>query len=154
MIHWRVRGLSCEPNNQLNVLYHFRNWGWGCARKTMFSLYFDYYICNFSYFPFWLWGLDLGSDCFRSWYLHTFNFDLLHTVWVPIGCLLLFAHFEHILSSLMSLYFWSIHKNLPRILTVTPLFTCFKAKMVTDEDSLFETVQSAHLVSFACLYGS
>ena len=22
VIYWRVRGLSCEPNNQLNVLYH------------------------------------------------------------------------------------------------------------------------------------
>ena len=30
----------------------------------MFSLYFDY--CNFSYFPFWFWRLDLGSDCFSS----------------------------------------------------------------------------------------
>ena len=37
MIHWRVRGLSCEPNNQLNVLYHFRNWGWGWACKIDLS---------------------------------------------------------------------------------------------------------------------
>ena len=27
-------------------------------------------ICNFSSFPFWFLGLDLGSDCFSSWYLH------------------------------------------------------------------------------------
>ena len=25
----RVRGCSCEPNNQLNVLDHVRNWGGG-----------------------------------------------------------------------------------------------------------------------------
>ena len=23
-------------------------------------------LCHFSYFPFWFWGLDLGSDCFSS----------------------------------------------------------------------------------------
>ena len=34
---YRVRGLSCEPNNQLNVLYHFRNWGWGWACKIDLS---------------------------------------------------------------------------------------------------------------------
>ena len=33
----------------------------------VFSLYFD-----FSYFPFWFRGLDLGSDCFSPWSLHTF----------------------------------------------------------------------------------
>ena len=38
MIHWRVRGLLCEPKNKLNVLYHFRNWGWGCARNTSLTL--------------------------------------------------------------------------------------------------------------------
>ena len=37
MIHRRVRGLLCEPNNQLNVLYHFRNGRCGCARKTSLS---------------------------------------------------------------------------------------------------------------------
>ena len=31
----------------------------------MFSLYI-LTICNFSYFPFWFCGLDLGSDCFGS----------------------------------------------------------------------------------------
>ena len=31
-------------------------------------------ICNFSYFPFWFLGLDLGSDCFSSWSLHTVYF--------------------------------------------------------------------------------
>ena len=31
-------------------------------------------ICNFSYFPLWFLGLDLGSDCFRSLCLHTFYF--------------------------------------------------------------------------------
>ena len=31
-------------------------------------------ICNFSYFPFWFFGLDLGSDCFSSSSLHTFYF--------------------------------------------------------------------------------
>ena len=25
VIYWRVRGLACETNNHLNVLYHFRN---------------------------------------------------------------------------------------------------------------------------------
>ena len=33
-------------------------------------------ICNFSYFPFRFWVLDLGSDCFNSWILHTFYFFL------------------------------------------------------------------------------
>ena len=28
-------------------------------------------ICNFSYFPFWFCGLDLGSDCISSWSLYT-----------------------------------------------------------------------------------
>ena len=23
-------------------------------------------VCDLSYFPFWLWGLDLDSDCFSS----------------------------------------------------------------------------------------
>ena len=32
-----VRGLSCELNNQLNVLYDFGNSGWGWARKTSSS---------------------------------------------------------------------------------------------------------------------
>ena len=31
-------------------------------------------ICNFSYFPFRFKGLDLGSDFFSSWFLHTFYF--------------------------------------------------------------------------------
>ena len=31
-------------------------------------------ICNFFNFPFWFGGLDLGSDCFSSWSLHTFYF--------------------------------------------------------------------------------
>ena len=31
-------------------------------------------ICNFSYFPFLFWGLDLGSDCFSSWSLYYFYF--------------------------------------------------------------------------------
>ena len=30
----------------------------------MFSLYLTF--CNFSYFPFWFSGLDLGSDCFSA----------------------------------------------------------------------------------------
>ena len=33
-------------------------------------------ICNFSYFPIWISGLDLGSDCFNSWSWHTFNSKL------------------------------------------------------------------------------
>ena len=28
-------------------------------------------------FPFWFWGLDVGSDSFSSWYLHTFYFNYL-----------------------------------------------------------------------------
>ena len=36
MIHWRVRGFSCEPNNQLNILYHFKK-GWGWRRETSLS---------------------------------------------------------------------------------------------------------------------
>ena len=31
-------------------------------------------IYNLRYFPFWFLGLDLDSDCFSSWPLHTFNF--------------------------------------------------------------------------------
>ena len=31
-------------------------------------------ICNFSYFPFWFLVLDLGTDRFSSWSLHTFYF--------------------------------------------------------------------------------
>ena len=31
-------------------------------------------ICNFSYFRFWFLGLDLGSDCFSSWSVHTYYF--------------------------------------------------------------------------------
>ena len=31
-------------------------------------------ICNFSYFAFWFWVLDLGSGCFISWSLHSFDF--------------------------------------------------------------------------------
>ena len=37
MILWRGRGLSYETNNQINVVYHFKNLGWGCARKTSLS---------------------------------------------------------------------------------------------------------------------
>ena len=29
-------------------------------------------ICNSSCFPFWFWGLDLGSGCFVSWSLRVF----------------------------------------------------------------------------------
>ena len=43
------------------------------TRRTIYSLCI-LTICNFSYFPFWFWVLDLGSDCFSSWSLHTFNF--------------------------------------------------------------------------------
>ena len=31
-------------------------------------------ICNFIYFPFWFWGLYLGSGCFSSVSLHVFYF--------------------------------------------------------------------------------
>ena len=31
-------------------------------------------ICNFSYFPFWFCGQDLGCDCSSSWSLLTFYF--------------------------------------------------------------------------------
>ena len=31
-------------------------------------------ICSFSYFQFWFSGLDLDSDCFSSWCLHTLYF--------------------------------------------------------------------------------
>ena len=31
-------------------------------------------ICNFNYFPFGFLGLDLGSDCYSPWSLHTFYF--------------------------------------------------------------------------------
>ena len=34
-------------------------------------------ICNFSYSPFWDIGLDLASDCFSTWSLHSFYFYLL-----------------------------------------------------------------------------
>ena len=30
-------------------------------------------ICNLNYFPFWFKGLDLGSNCFSIWSLHTFT---------------------------------------------------------------------------------
>ena len=39
-------------------------------RLTMFSLRI-LAICNLSYFPFWVLGRDLGSDCPGSWSLHT-----------------------------------------------------------------------------------
>ena len=29
-------------------------------------------ICNISYFPFWFWRVDLGSDCISSRSLHIF----------------------------------------------------------------------------------
>ena len=34
---WRARGLPCEPNNQLNVLYHIRHWRLGWAHKINLS---------------------------------------------------------------------------------------------------------------------
>ena len=35
MIHWRVKGLSCETNNQPNVLYHFKKLRVGLALYNM-----------------------------------------------------------------------------------------------------------------------
>ena len=35
------------------------------ARLTICSLCI-FIICNISNFPFWFWGLELGSDCFSS----------------------------------------------------------------------------------------
>ena len=42
------------------------------TRLTIFSLYI-LTIRNFSNFPFWFLGLDVGSDCFSFWFLHTFS---------------------------------------------------------------------------------
>ena len=36
-------------------------------------------ICIFSYFPFRCKGLHLGSDCFRSWSVHTLTFTRVTT---------------------------------------------------------------------------
>ena len=38
---------------------------WLLTRLTICSLCI-WTICNFSYFPFWVLALDLGSDCFSS----------------------------------------------------------------------------------------
>ena len=43
------------------------------TRLTIFSLII-LTICNFSYFPFWFLGLDLGSDFFSCWSLQLFTF--------------------------------------------------------------------------------
>ena len=63
MLHWRVRELSCEENNQLNVLYHFRNWPvklvvvsllpvFGDRVSVTFHLMFVHIICS-SVATFW-----------------------------------------------------------------------------------------------------
>ena len=60
--------------------YYFQL-GFGCLVATFWEIaahsvdhmfFFIMTICNFSYFPFLFLGLDLGSDCFSSWLLHTF----------------------------------------------------------------------------------